>query len=129
MSCTGSPTSAGLGSVAIEMLTPEDLAADGRLIMLTPSELQALLLFSDDPATIPPVDRTILSLPQGDTWILERIRAASPTLDIEPVTIAGDDFYFVSGTVELAQMPIGYDDERIEELQDRGPPSSPASPS
>ena len=116
----GELTSAGLGSVAIEMLTPEDLAADGRLIMLTPSELQALLLFSDDPATIPPVDGTYLSLPQDDTWILERIRAASPTLDVEPVTIAGDEFYFVSGTVELAKMPIGYDDQRIEELQDRG---------
>ena len=50
------------------------------------------------PRRSPRVDGTYLSLPQDDTWILDRIRAASPTLDIEPVTIAGDEFYFVSGT-------------------------------
>ena len=46
----------GTGSVAIEMLTPEDLAADGRLIC-DAIELQALLLFSDDPGDDPPSRR------------------------------------------------------------------------
>lgn len=115
----GSLTDAGLGSVALEMLTPEDLAEDGRLIMLTPSEMQALLLFTEEPATIPPGDGAFLNLPNGDTWILDRILEASPTLDIEPMTLGGDEFHFVSGTDELASMNIGYDDALIIELQGR----------
>ncbi len=116
----GDLTDAGLGSVALEMLTLEDLAEDGRLITLTPSEMQALLLFADEPATIPPGDGTFLSIPNGDTWILDRILAASPSLDIESVTIGDDEFHFVSGTDELEMMAIGYDDDRIAELRERG---------
>ena len=117
----GSLTDAGLGSVALEMLTLEELAADGRLIMLSPSEMQALLMFSEGDAELPDGDGTYLALPNGDTWILDRIVAASPSLDIQPVTIAGDEFHFVSATEdELTAMSIGYDDARITELLDRG---------
>jgi hypothetical protein len=112
---------AGLGSVVLEMVTPEDLAEDGRLIMLTPSEMRALQLFADEPATdIRAGDGTFLAMPQGDTWILDAIREARPTLDIEPVTIGGNEFHFVSGTDELERLPIGWDEAHIEELRGRG---------
>lgn len=117
----GSLTDAGLGSVAIEMETPADLAEDGRLIMLTPSEMLSLQLFVSDPATeIPTGEGSFLLLPDGDTWILDRIRQASPALDIEPMTIGGHEFHFVGGTDELEGLAIGYDDDRIAELQARG---------
>ena len=117
----GSLTDAGLGSVAIEMETPADLAEDGRLIMLSPSEMLALQLFVQEPATKMPTGECVyLLLPDGDTWILDRIRQASPSHDIEPITIGDHDFTFVGGTDELEALPIGYDDERIVELQSRG---------
>jgi hypothetical protein len=116
----GQLTDAGLGSVALEMLTLEDLANDGRLIMLTPSEMQALLLLTDDPATVPLGNGTFLSIPNGDTWILDRIQAALPSQDIETVTVAGDEFHFVSGTDELELLSIGYDDDLIQQLEGRG---------
>jgi hypothetical protein len=117
----GSLTDAGLASVGLEMETPEDLAEDGRLIMLTPSEMLAHQLFVSDPATeIPTGEGFFLLFPDGDTWILDRIRQASPALDVEPVTIGGHEFHFVGGTDELEALSIGYDDERIAELQERG---------
>jgi Family of unknown function (DUF5693) len=117
----GSLTDAGLGSVGLEMETPSDLAADGRLVFLTPSDLLALQLFADEPVTdIPTGDGTFLAFPRDDTWILDRIRAALPTLDVEPVEINGTEFFFASGTDELEMLPIGYDDARIEDLRSRG---------
>ena len=114
-------TDAGLISVAVEVQTLAELELAGRVTSFTHADLVGLALFAGEPPPPSPEESaTYLAAEDGLTEILDRIRTAHPLASIESVTVGSHDFQRVSGLPEPELAYLGFDDELIGELRDRG---------
>lgn len=112
---------AGLRSVTLEMVTLADLERDGRAGIVSRGSMVAMMLASGgDPSTLPSGQGTFLGLPQGQDWVVDRLRIAEPMVEIEALPAVGAGMYFVAGLRQPAATPLGFDDARITELRARG---------
>jgi hypothetical protein len=112
---------AGLTSVTVGMLTIEELERAGRLAVLDRSDLLALLVLAGEPASaLPATGDAFVALPDDDRGILDRIALGGPQLEIEPITVAGQQLHVLSGIEDLAETPLIFDLDRVAALVDRG---------
>lgn len=114
-------TDAGLVSVAVEIQTLAELELAGRVTTFTHADLVGLALFAGEtPPPAPDESVTYLAAEDGLTEILDRIRTAYPMASIESVTVGSHEFQRVSGLPEPEMAFLGFDDELIGDLRDRG---------
>lgn len=112
---------AGLRSVTLEMLTLADLERDGRAGVLSRGAMVTMVLATGgDPSALPSGQGIFLGLPSGQEWALDRLRAAAPTVEIQPLPSIGAGMYFVAGLRQPTATPLGFDDARITALEARG---------
>lgn len=116
-------TAAGLTSAIIDMVTIRDLEVQGRLTLLgRPDLLTLLLLAGQEPSDLPTTGAdTFVIIGEDEEATIERIRrAGGQEGQVSPITVGSQTIYQVSGIESLGGMPLGYDDQEIRELLDRG---------
>lgn len=112
---------AGMRSVAIEMMTLTDLGSDGRAALLSRGDVLALMAATGrDPGVLPGGEGQFVAIAEGQDEVLDRIGRTAPASSVRPVPEAGEGVYFVTGLANAASQPLGFDDERIAFLVDRG---------
>lgn len=111
----------GLGSVAVEMRTVADLEEAGEIVMLSRPEMVQLLLMTDGPVSdLPSGGAGFIALIDETSRVLDALSKVDPSRRFETVEVAGREFHLVSGSPDLEDVPIGYDDDRVRELTERG---------
>lgn len=116
-------SAAGLNSAIIDMVTIRDLEVQGRLTLLgRPDVLTLLLLAGQEPSDLPTTGAdTFVIIGEDEEATIERIRrAGGQEGQVSPITVGSQTIYQVSGIESLGGMPLGYDDQQLEDLLDRG---------
>jgi hypothetical protein len=112
---------AGLGSVAMEMRTVADVEAAGEILVLNRAEIGELARIADEPASgLPSGPGSFVALVDGGSRVLDALSRFDPSSTSNTFEVAGRDFHFVSGIRDIEGLPVGYDDDRVRELTERG---------
>jgi hypothetical protein len=114
---------AGMTSASLDMITIRDLEVQGRLTLLGRADVLTLLLLAgQEPSDLPTTGaETFLIVSEDEAATIERIRqAGGQDGEVSPITVGTQTIYQVSGIESLGAMPLGYDDQQLEDLAERG---------
>jgi hypothetical protein len=116
-------TAAGLTSASLDMVTIRDLEVQGRLTLLDRADVLTLLLLDgQEPSDLPTTGaETFLIVSDDEEATIDRIRrAGGQEGQVSPITVGSQTIYQVSGIESLGAMPLGYDDQQLDDLAERG---------
>lgn len=117
----GRMADAGVASIALEMLTVEDLELAGRVSILGRAELISLLVFAGlDPGILPDgSDGEFLALLDGD-GLADAIERGRPPGTVDRFEIQGQTMLHIRGVANVADVVVGYDTDLARDIAGRG---------
>ena len=112
---------AGVGSIALEMQTIEDLEADGRIAVFRRAELVTLLrLAGEDAGLIPEGDGEYVALLGGEDGLAEGLAGGDPPRTVERLEIGDLSLLHVTGVSDVRDVVVGYDLAFARQVSERG---------